>query len=107
MGVRKGLEKDFCIDTHTLLTRLVLVAQNLAVPVISAFHVGVAALGSSGDVYLGTNLEICSGIYASNLCGFHYVVHAEQAAVLSMFEHGESGLRSIYVSHTPCGMCRQ
>ena len=41
------------ISLETLMEKLVVVAQHLAVPVISVFHVGAVGLGASGDVYLG------------------------------------------------------
>merc|ERR1719375_395804 len=104
---RKVLEKKLDISTDSLMEKLVVIAQHLAVPLISVFHVGAAGLGLSGDVYLGTNMEISSGLYASNVCGFNYCIHAEQAVVLNMYEGGETGLSSIYISANPCGVCRQ
>lgn len=106
-NAREVLESCFHLETTALLEQLTVVAQNLAVPVISVFHVGAVALGVSGDVYMGPNLEMCSGLYASNLCGFHYVIHAEVAAVLCAFSHGERELCSLHISHMPCGHCRQ
>mmetsp|Transcript_73562 Transcript_73562/g.116067 ORF Transcript_73562/g.116067 Transcript_73562/m.116067 type:complete len:462 (+) Transcript_73562:52-1437(+) len=107
LEMRTKLESDLGVSSDMLMQKLLVVAQHLAVPVVSVFHVGAAGLGLSGDVYLGTNIEVSSGIYASNVCGFHYTIHAEQAVVLNMFEQGEAGLKSIYISHVPCGMCRQ
>jgi cytidine deaminase len=104
---REMLECDLNMDTDTLLSKLTIVAQNLAVPTISVFHVGAAVLGASGDVYIGPNVEFCSGLYSSNLCGFHYVLHAEQAAVLCALSHGEKSVSKLCCSHVPCGMCRQ
>lgn len=106
-AMRKVLLTDLGISTRALLENLVIVAQHLAVPVISVFHVGAVGLGASGDIYLGTNVEISSGLYSSNVCGFHYTLHAEQTVVLNMFERGEKALVSIHISHVPCGMCRQ
>lgn len=104
---RERLETELQIDSEKLLRLFTKVAQDLAMPSISVFHVGAAALGESGNVYIGPNVEVCSGTYASNLCGFHYVLHAEQATILCAFSNGESRLQSLYVSHAPCGMCRQ
>merc|ERR1719310_2662493 len=89
-----------------LMQKLLVVAQHLATPVVSVFHVGAVGLGVSGELFLGSNVEISSGMYASNVCGFHYCLHAEQAVVLNMFEGGETGLQSLYISAVPCGMCR-
>lgn len=106
-AMRMILERDLGMNTQTLMEKLVVVAQHLAVPVISVFHVGAAGLGVSGDIYLGTNVEVSSGTYASNVCGFNYTLHAEQAVILNMFEHGEHALKRIHISHVPCGVCRQ
>jgi cytidine deaminase len=104
---RKMLEHQLDIGTHTLMQKLCIVAQTFAVPVISAFHVGAAVLGTSGDVFLGLNVEICSGSYSNNLCGLRQTIHAEQAAILCMFSQGEPGAEKLYCTHVPCGMCRQ
>jgi len=104
--VRVELEAEFKMDTSTLLQKLTILAQMCAAPVISAFHVGAVALGTSGDVYFGPNVEVSSGVYARNPC-LRHTIHAEQAAVLTMLSHGERGLQALYISHVPCGVCRQ
>lgn len=106
-AARQTLESELGLNTHQLMQKLLVVAQHLATPVVSVFHVGAVGLGVSGDLFLGSNVEISSGMYASNVCGFHYCLHAEQAVVLNMFEGGETGLQSLYISAVPCGMCRQ
>lgn len=107
LAQRKTLERELDISTDMLMKKLTIIAQHLSKPSISAFHVGSAGLGASGDVYLGANVEVSSGDHASNVCGFHYCIHGEQSVVLNMFENGEQALLSIYISHLPCGMCRQ
>jgi cytidine deaminase len=74
--------------------------RQLAVPPISSFYVGAAALGRSGAVYVGFNLEFEGG-------SLQNTVHAEQACVALAHWQGESELTDIAVSAPPCGHCRQ
>lgn len=104
---REKLEQQLDVDTDTLMRKFVVVAQHLSKPVVSVFHVGSAGLGASGDVYLGANVEFSSGEHATNVCGFHYTLHGEQSVTINMFLNDEKAMRSLYISHMPCGMCRQ
>jgi cytidine deaminase len=83
-----------------LLLALIPQAQKYAIPPISRFYVGVAALGATGGIYLGANYE-----FAGQALSF--TVHAEQAATANAIAHGETGLRMLAVSAAPCGYCRQ
>lgn len=67
---------------------------------ISGFHVGAVAIGASGQVYLGTNLEF-QGV------PLNATLHAEQSAVVNAWMHGERKLKALHISETPCGHCRQ
>ncbi len=67
---------------------------------ISDFSVGAVAVGQSGTLYLGANLEF-QGL------PLNATLHAEQSAVLNAWMHDESELSALYVSETPCGHCRQ
>jgi cytidine deaminase len=67
---------------------------------ISGFHVGAVAIGQSGKVYLGTNLEFQGVPLNASL-------HAEQSAIVNAWMHGEKALRALHISETPCGHCRQ
>lgn len=67
---------------------------------ISGFSVGAVAVGQSGRLYLGANLEF-QGL------PLNATLHAEQSAVLNAWMHDESELSALYVSETPCGHCRQ
>jgi cytidine deaminase len=82
------------------LVELIPEAKKLAVPPISNFFVGVAALGTSGNIYYGANFEFPGEALS-------FTVHAEQAAVVNAMAHGETGLTMIAVSAAPCGYCRQ
>lgn len=67
---------------------------------ISGFNVGAVAIGQSGNVYLGTNLEF-QGV------PLNATLHAEQSAVVNAWMHGEKAIRALHISETPCGHCRQ
>lgn len=94
--------KDFTSGDgwRTALLDRAAAAKAYADPVVSRYQVGTAALGISGNVYLGTNLEF----RGQNLS---CTVHGEQAAVLNAWMHGETALRAIAVMGAPCGHCRQ
>jgi len=74
--------------------------KELARPPISNFRVGAVALGQSGALYFGCNVEFPGQALSA-------VVHAEQAAVANAWHHGERGVTSLAVSAAPCGYCRQ
>jgi len=76
------------------------VAQLYAVTPISKFNVGAVAVGKSGALYFGANLEV-SGQALS------FTLHAEQAATSNAWLNGETGLDALAVSAAPCGYCRQ
>ena len=61
---------------------------------------GAVALGASGRVYLGFNLEF-PGL------GLQHTVHAEQAVVILAHSQRETHLQALAVSAPPCGHCRQ
>jgi len=79
-------------------------AQSRAYAPYSGFAVGAAALGESGAVYAGCNVE--NAAYPVGTC-------AEAAAIGAMVAAGERRLAAILVVGdgdelvTPCGACRQ
>ena len=83
-----------------LLLALIPQAQKYAIPPISNFYVGAAALGQSGSVYLGANFEFVGQALS-------FTVHGEQAAITNAMAHGETGISMLAVSAAPCGYCRQ
>ncbi|XRB12842.1 cytidine deaminase [Pseudoscourfieldia marina] len=88
-------------SVDSLLVKLVKhAADTYAQPPISNFRVGVAALGKSGAIYLGANIEFRNTSLGQS-------VHAEQFAVALMASQGEVGLNSLALTHSPCGHCRQ
>lgn len=83
-------------EAESLLT----LAAAFSVAPISGFHVGAIALGQSGRLYLGANLEFAR-------LPLNATLHAEQSAVLNAWMHEENEIVALYVSETPCGYCRQ
>src|SRR5579871_4330601 len=63
------------LSTYDLLQKLVPIAKNSALPLISQYKVGAAGIGKTGNIYLGFNLE-SKGLPLSN------TVHAEQSLVV-------------------------
>ncbi|WOT06574.1 cytidine deaminase [Shewanella youngdeokensis] len=94
------LIKTTKIEEHTLLQALLPISAALATPPISQFFVGAIAKGSSGDLYMGANLELPG----EALC---HSVHAEQSAISHAWLKGETGIKDIVVNASPCGHCRQ
>ncbi|HSP00084.1 MAG TPA: cytidine deaminase [Thioalkalivibrio sp.] len=88
------------ITIEQLMMRLVPVAMRCAITPISGFPVGATALGSSGSLYLGANIEFVGQALSMS-------VHAEQAATANAISHKERGLSMLAVSAAPCGYCRQ
>ncbi len=83
-----------------LMDELLFTAREKAIAPISGFAVGAVARGRSGALYLGANLEFPGHPLNAS-------VHAEQAAVISAWAHGERGIDALAASETPCGHCRQ
>jgi cytidine deaminase len=67
---------------------------------VSGFRVGAIACGASGALYAGANLEFPGMPLSAS-------VHAEQAAVVNAWMHGEREIQAIAATETPCGHCRQ
>jgi len=82
------------------LLEFLAVAAAFAEPPISHFRVGAVARGESGNLYLGANIEFLGEALT-------FDIHAEQAAAVNAWIHGERGLTAIAVTAAPCGHCRQ
>lgn len=83
-----------------LLRELTRNTSHLSLPPISNFRVSCAALGESGRVYVGVNIEFKD-------LPLPCALHAEQFLILNAFQHGESAISKLCISHVPCGHCRQ
>ena len=97
----KELATELSISIPQLMMELVPIARsaNIYVPV-SEYIVGSCAMGKSGDLYLGMNLE-----FADMPLG--QTVHSEQFSTANAIGHHETGLIALAVSSEPCGRCRQ
>jgi cytidine deaminase len=96
-----ALAKSENLSVDALMLSLLPLAQGYARAPISNFFVGVVALGASGTLYLGSNLEIpgqCLG----------FAVHAEQSALSKAYMNSEQSVTKLaVVGGAPCGHCRQ
>lgn len=79
---------------------LLKLATCFSVAPISGFNVGAIAIGKSGKLYLGANIEFQGVPLSASL-------HAEQSAILNAWMHEEREVVVLHVSETPCGHCRQ
>lgn len=79
---------------------LVPLAQSYSLAPISDFYVGAVAMGISGRIYLGANMEFAGLTLAQT-------VHAEQSVITNAWLHNETQLTALAVSAPPCGHCRQ
>jgi cytidine deaminase len=88
------------LDVEGLMTALLPWAASFANVPVSGFTVGAVALGRSGALYAGANLELAQMPLSAS-------VHAEQAVVANAWLNGETGLVALAVTDPPCGHCRQ
>jgi cytidine deaminase len=56
-AVREELQSQLGLDSTRMLHLCMKMVQPRAVAPVSNFHVGAAALGETGDVHMGVNLE--------------------------------------------------
>ena len=75
-------------------------ASSFAVIPISGFRVGAVAVGESGALYFGANMEFAGEALSFSL-------HGEQAAVNNAWINGETSISNLAVNAAPCGYCRQ
>lgn len=97
----KELARELGISVPQLMMELIPIARsyNEYVP-ISDYRVGSCAMGKSGDLYLGMNLEFRHQYIAQT-------IHSEQFATTNAITHHEGGVLALAVSAEPCGHCRQ
>lgn len=79
---------------------LLQLATAFSVHPISGFAVGAIAVGASGNLYLGANMEFQGMPLNASL-------HAEQSALLNAWMHEEGEVIKLCVSEMPCGHCLQ
>lgn len=94
------LTTELELTLDQLMLELVLVARNRARAAISHYRVGAVALGESGDLYLGFNLEFPGQALTQT-------IHAEQCVVALAMAGGETGFVAAANSEPPSGHTRQ
>jgi cytidine deaminase len=87
-------------SVEALMVELLPFARAFSRPPISNYLVGAVARGTSGNLYLGANIEI-----PGHSLGFS--VHGEQSALSNAYMHSEQSVSAIAVTAAPCGHCRQ
>jgi cytidine deaminase len=96
-----ALAKNENLPVDEVMLALLPLAQNYARAPISNFFVGVVVRGSSGNLYLGSNVEI------SGQC-LGFAVHGEQSALSKAYMNSEESVPALaVVGGAPCGHCRQ
>jgi cytidine deaminase len=88
------------LTREQFMLRLLPLAKRRAHAPLSHYLVGAVALGNSGSLYLGQNIEI-----PNNMLGL--AVHGEQSAIANAYMADETGIKAIAVTAAPCGHCRQ
>ncbi len=98
------------MDNEQLIKIATMARKNAFAP-ITNYTVGAALLAESGTVYIGTNIEVPSGIGISNC--------AERVAIQNAYTHGERKFKKIAIvgankssdeldlTLVPCGVCLQ
>jgi cytidine deaminase len=95
-----GSMMEFGRPALEMAKALLPLATAYSIAPISGFQVGAIAIGASGQLYLGANMEFVGVPLSASL-------HAEQSAVLNAWMHGESRIEALVISEAPCGHCRQ
>ncbi len=83
-----------------LMLHMLSVAQVYSYSPLSHYRVGAVLRGTSGSLYLGTNIEV-----PGQTLGL--AVHGEQCALTNAFMQDDKGVTSIAITAAPCGHCRQ
>ncbi len=96
----REITKHYKLHVEELLQILVPVARSYARPPISNYKAAAVALGKSGNIYLGVNLEFLS-------VPLNEAIHCEQFAITNARAHQEREIVAIALSAAPCGHCRQ
>jgi len=88
------------ITVEDLVNHLLPWAAGKSVVPISKFKVGAICRGNSGNLYFGANIEFGNQPLNST-------IHAEQSSIANAMSLGESGIKALAVTASPCGLCRQ
>ncbi len=96
----RDLADKLSLSIPQLMAELTPIARPHALIDISDYSVGSCAMGLTGDLYLGVNLEFADQ-------HIDQTVHSEQFVSTNALCHHEKGLKLLVVSSAPCGYCRQ
>ncbi len=94
------IARELEVTVHQVMDVLRPLARLYARPPISNYRVGAVSRGLSGNLYFGANVEFVGEALS-------FTVHAEQAATINAWVHGETELEAIDVGGAPCGYCLQ
>lgn len=96
----QAILQEFDLTEDQLLQALLPLAKQFSIVPLSQFRVAAIAVGASGNLYFGANMELFS-------LPLTQAVHAEQSAVIMAHTHGETEITKLISSEKPCGFCRQ
>ncbi len=96
----KALVGTMRITVEELIEQLLPWTAKKAVAPVSGFKVGAVGRGESGNLYFGANIEFAGQ-------AFHTTIHAEQCCLANLMSKGDTGLRALSLTASPCGHCRQ
>ena len=104
-GQIPATEVKYLADTEeksveAIMLGLLPLARTFSRPPISKYLVGAVARGTSGNLYLGANIE-----FPGHSLGL--AVHGEQSALSNAYMHSDQGVSAIALTAAPCGHCRQ
>lgn len=88
------------VSLDQLMLTILPLARAYATMPVSDFPVGAWIEGGSGTLYAGANQEF-RGV------SLNHSIHAEQAAITHAWQGGETIVRRLAVTASPCGHCRQ
>jgi cytidine deaminase len=96
----KALVGTMRITVEELIAQLLPWSSTRAIAPVSGFKVGAVGRGVSGNLYFGTNIEFVGQ-------ALHATIHAEQCCIANLMSKGDTGLRALNLTASPCGHCRQ
>lgn len=96
----KRITQNYEIEIREFLKLLIPIAKSYSRSPISDYKVGISAIGKSGNIYLGTNLEFLG-------VPLNEAIHGEQFLITNARNHGEAEILAMALSAAPCGHCRQ
>ena len=96
-------EKDtvnYSIYKTKFMNHLIKIGQKYSICPLSNFRVSCIGQSNEDNISIGINMEFPTLMLNTS-------VHGEQFLMSTMLQNKEKSLKLFYVSHTPCGHCRQ